>query len=274
MTTIDVPLSIDRPLMRAAVFTEYGGKVQIQEINGPELPKNNEILIAVEAVSINPVDWKVREGAMKLLSGSKFPKIPGRDLSGIISHVGPNVARFQVGDEVFGMSKGTWAENVLCTENMVAKKPANLNWNEAASVPLIALTAHQSLFEVAQLKAGQNILILGGGSAVGMYAIQMAKLIGANIWATASPQKEELLKSYGLNHLIDYKHQDFVQVLGENKMDVVFDIVGRKVDRDRAFDVVKSGGVLASVTPNDTDHPNASMVSVFVDIAWKKVCST
>eukprot|EP01119_Soliformovum_irregulare_P008876 TRINITY_DN21981_c0_g1_i1.p1 TRINITY_DN21981_c0_g1~~TRINITY_DN21981_c0_g1_i1.p1 ORF type:complete len:347 (+),score=90.27 TRINITY_DN21981_c0_g1_i1:80-1120(+) len=263
--------------MRAAVFTAYDADLNVVDnIAVPSDLGEKDVLVAVKSSSVNPIDWKIRRGDLKLMTGKHFPKTAGRDLSGIIEQKGSQVTRFEVGDEVYGMPEpkyGTYAQYVKCSEDALAKKPKNMSWNEAASVPLTALTAHDCLYKYGNLSAGQNVLILGGGSGVGLFGIQLARITGAKVWTTASQEKKDLCVSMGADHVIDYKNEDLVKAIGDVKMDLIFDAVGHAETRNRSFDVVKAHGIVVTTTPNDHSKPlNATeALSTIADVLWKKV---
>ena len=171
------------------------------------------MLIRVHAAGVNPADWKVREGHLKQFVQHKFPLILGWDLSGVVEKVGHGVSRFKKGDEVFSKPDpsrdGAYAEYIVVRESEIALKPKSLHHVHAAAVPLAGLTAWQALFDVAQLKRGQRVLIHGGSGGVGHLAVQLAKWKGAYVIATASTKNQDLLRRFGVDHPIDYTTQRF-----------------------------------------------------------------
>jgi len=262
---------------RAAIFTAWGEKYRIaNDIAVNDDLSANNVLINVRSTSVNPIDWKVRNGDMKAFLPGHFPRIPGRDVSGKITKVGSGVTRFQVGDEVYGMPEnliGSSCEFVSCSEESLSKKPSSLSWDEAAAFPLCLLTAQQAIVQISQLSAGQSILILGGSSGVGHLGVQIAKAIGATVYTTCGTNNVDWVKGLGADHVIDYKKDDFVQILGDTKVDVVFDAAGIKSDRDKSFDTVKANGRVVTTTPNDDskDMSTLEVVKTVGDVVMKKI---
>src|SRR5579883_1744152 len=177
--------------MRAYGVSRYGSNdlVKLFEVAKPS-PGPGEVLIQVKAASVNPVDFKIRQGSLKQIFTYSFPLLLGNDSAGVIAEVGPGVTRFKKGDEVFsGADKdrlGTFAEFAIADEKSVALKPANLSFNDAAGVPLVGVTSWQALFDRGGLKAGQKVLILAGSGGVGSLAIQLAKTVDAYVATTTS----------------------------------------------------------------------------------------
>src|SRR6478609_4941697 len=223
--------------MKAVLCEQYGGPEVLQMADDLPMPRvgPNGVLVQVRATSVNPVDWKLREGLLDAVRPVVFPVIWGCDLSGVVAEVGPSVTLFKPGDEVYGFKdgyvaktyRGTYAEYVVAPEKALAKKPKNLSHEEAAAVPLAALTAWQALLNQGRLKAGQRVLIHAGAGGVGVMAIQIAKAFGAYVAATASTRNQELLRELGADQPIDYTKQDFVRT--DQKFDLVLDGVGRSV---------------------------------------------
>jgi NADPH:quinone reductase-like Zn-dependent oxidoreductase len=248
-------------LMKAIRIHNFGGPevLQYEDAPSPKLAPG-EVLIRVHAAGVNPADWKVREGHFRQLVQHKFPLILGWDLSGVIEEVGPGVSKFRKGDEVFSKPDtsrdGAYAEYVVVRESEVALKPRSLHHVYAAAVPLAGITAWQALFEVAQLKRGQRVLIHGGSGGVGHFAVQFAKWKGAHVIATASTKNQQLLQEIGVDQPIDYTTQRFEQI-AEN-VDVVLDTIGGDT-QERSWKVLKKGGLLASVV----QPPNAEKAKEF-----------
>lgn len=203
----------------------------------------------IHAASINPIDFKIRDGKVKLLIKYKMPLILGNDFSGIVVKVGRKVTRFNVGDEIYARPRksniGTFAEYISIHENDIALKPKNLSFEEAASIPLIGLTSYQALHDVLKLQKGQKILIQAGAGGVGTFAIQLAKLMGATVATNASDAGANLVKSLGADKIINYKKEKFEDIL-EN-YDAVFDTLGGKI-LEKSFDIIKEGGKIISVS--------------------------
>ncbi|KGX88281.1 NADP-dependent oxidoreductase [Pontibacillus marinus] len=236
--------------MKAVVIEQYGGKDQLKEKDIPT-PQINEdqVLIESHATSINPIDWKVREGYLKDMLDWDFPIILGWDVSGVVVDTGSNVTKFKKGDQVFARPattpNGTYAEFVAVEEHLVTSIPERVSFEDAAATPLAALTSWQCLFEVANLQKGQKVLIHAGSGGVGTYAIQLAKWAGAYVASTASSKNKELLESLGVDRFINYEEEAFDEVLED--YDVVFDTLGGEI-HDRSYNILKQGGHLVSVT--------------------------
>lgn len=231
------------------VIDTYGNApLNLVEIPLPEIGEN-EVLAEIHAASINPLDSKIRDGTLKLLIKYKMPLILGNDFSGVVAKVGAKVTRFKVGDEIYGRPRkssiGTFAEYISIHENDIALKPKNLSFEEAASVPLVGLTAYQALHDIFQLQKGQNILIQAGAGGVGSFAIQLAKLMGATVATTTSEAGTDLVKSLGADEIINYKTEKFEDILGN--YDAVFDTLGGEI-LERSFKIIKDGGQIVSLS--------------------------
>lgn len=242
--------------MKAMVIDSFGGvdMLKMADVDMPK-PKDNEVLIQIEYTAVNPVDWKIREGLLKSRMPHEFPLILGWDASGIIRETGKNVRNLKVGDEVFAycrkpiIKEGTYAEFICFDAAHVARKPKNINFAQAAAIPLVALTAWQALFDFAGLKKDQSILIHAGSGGVGSFAIQFAKHIGAKVFTTCSESNHAYVKKLGADFCIDYKKENFVQKVQElasGKIDVVFDTIGGKTLRE-SLDILKPGGCIVSI---------------------------
>lgn len=240
--------------MKAAYIRRYGGPdvVEIGELPTPPLGPN-EVLVQVKAASVNPVDFKIRDGATKLILPYSFPLILGNDCAGVVVQIGSAVTRFKVGDEIFARLPkkriGTFAQYAAIAENAVAMKPKKLTFDQAASIPLVGLTSWQALRDIAQLQAGQRVLIHAGSGGVGTFAIQLAKTLGATVATTASERNIALVRRLGADLVADYHKQRFEDVVGD--CDVVFDTLGGETQR-RSFSVLKPGGVLVSIVAPPT----------------------
>ncbi|MFL6515948.1 MAG: NADP-dependent oxidoreductase [Chthoniobacterales bacterium] len=234
-------------MMKAVVAHEYGAPevLKIEEVPRPE-PKENEILVKVVASGVNPADPLTLSGKYAKEFGTHLPLIPGYDIAGVVEKTGATVRKFKPGDAVYGYPTfgGGWAEYVIVSEGEVALKPKSLDFIQAAAVPMGALTAWQALVDVAQLQAGQTILIHGGSGGVGSFAIQIAKARGAHVIATASTANQDLLKQLGADECIDYTKTKFEDVVHE--VDAVLDPVGRDT-LARSYAVVKKGGIVMTL---------------------------
>jgi NADPH2:quinone reductase len=242
--------------MKAMVIENFGGVEQLHFEDFPTpIPADNEVQIEIYYTAVNPVDWKIREGMLKGLMLHEFPLIPGWDASGIVNKVGKNISSFKKGDEVFAYCRkpivkwGTYAEYICVDASHVALKPKNLSFAQAASIPLVGLTAWQALFDFAKLQAGESILIHAGAGGVGSLAIELAHYTGAKIFTTASTEHHPYVKKLGADVPIDYKKCDFVSKIKElapGGIDVVFDCVGGKTLQE-SFKVVKPHGRIVSI---------------------------
>ncbi len=240
--------------MRAVVCEQYGGPEVLEIANDLPTPRvgPNGVLVQVRASSVNPVDWKYRRGLLDAVRPVVFPVIWGCDLSGVVAEVGPAVTLFKPGDEVYGYKdgyvgktyRGTYAEYVVAPEKTLAKKPQNLRHEEAATVPLAALTAWQALLNQGNLKAGQRVLIHAGAGGVGVMAIQIAKAFGAYVAATAGPSNQDFLRELGADQPIDYTREQIAGI--RPKFDLVLDGVGQSVWAG-SLGALKFGGRLVTL---------------------------
>ena len=247
--------------MKAIIVDRNGGndRLRFGEMPDPEL-RDRDVLVQVHAAGVNPLDAKIRDGEFKLILPYRLPLILGNDVAGVVIRVGPKVRHFKVGDEVYARPHqdriGAFAELIAMDEADVAMKPKNLTMEEAASIPLVALTAWQALVERAQLKKGQKVLIHAGSGGLGTFAIQLAKHVGATVATTTSTANIELVKSLGADVVIDYKSDDFEKVLGG--YDVVLNSLGKDT-LEKSLSVLKPGGKLVSVSgPPDAEFAKAN----------------
>ncbi len=254
--------------MKAIVINAYGNEdvLNYVEVERPE-PKADEILVKVHAAAVNPADWKVRDG-MGESFGLKLPLILGGDIAGTVEAVGDRVENFQQGDAVYGMTlsggfSGGYAEYALAKAEAIAPKPDSLSFEEAAAIPVAALTAWQSIFDLANLSSGQRILITGVSGGVGSMAVQLAKAKGAFVIGTASGKNEQFVRDLGADEFVDYTQQPFEQVVKD--VDVVFDTVGNDT-QERAFQTLKKGGFLVSSagTPSAEKAQELGVATAFV----------
>lgn len=236
--------------MKAVFINDYGGAEAMQVGEQPTpTPGPNEVLVAVHAASINPIDWKIRAGLLRQVFEIPFPYILGRDFSGVVAAVGAEVKDTAPGDEVFGMANatrgGSHAEFVVVEKAFFARKPRGLSHDQAASLPLAGLSAMIPLENVAGLRGGQRVLIHAGAGGVGGFAVQLARHRGAWVAATCGPNNVDYVRGLGADRVIDYTRQDFATLL--KGIDVVFDTVGGDVTR-RSAGVLRSGGALVRLS--------------------------
>lgn len=246
--------------MKAIVIEEYGDKNTLVEkdIETPKISEN-QVLVEVHATSINPIDWKVREGYLKEMLPFEFPIILGWDASGVVVEAGSDVTDFKVGDRVFTRpattNRGTYAEYLAVDSNLLAKMPKEMSFEEAASTPLAGLTAWQCLVDFGNIQDDSKVLIHAGAGGVGIFAIQIAKSLGAYVATTASENNIEFLTSLGADEVINYKENDFSEVL--NGFDLVLDSMGGDI-QSKSYKVLKENGKLVSIVQPPSEEEAAS----------------
>ena len=258
--------------MKAFIVDRYGGpdRVRAGERPEPEVGEN-DVLVQIHAAGVNPLDSKIRNGEFKLILPYRLPLILGNEAAGVVVRVGSRVQRFKPGDEVFARPRkgriGTFAEFIAIAEDDVAHKPKALTMEEAASIPLVGLTAWQALIERANLKKGQRVLIHAGSGGVGTFAIQLAKHRGAIVATTASATGLDLVKRLGADTAIDYRRDDFETILKD--YDVVLNSLSGET-LDKSLRVLKPGGTLISISgPPDPDFANEIGASWIVRLAMR-----
>ena len=232
--------------MKAVRLLEYGGQLAFNDVPAPAIARD-EILVKIKSTAVNHLDLVEASGTARQILPIDLPWIPGHEFSGVVEQIGSDVAACAPGDAVFGTSgMGAYAEYLAVKPAAIARKPSNLSFEEAASVPVASQTAWQGIFTHGHLEKGQTILIHGGAGAVGAYAVQLASHAGATVIATASGDDEAYLNSIGASLVIDYREAQFEKVLRE-KVDVVFDLIGGDTQK-RSFLVLKEGGHLVAAT--------------------------
>lgn len=256
--------------MKAFIINKYSKDepLHLTDIPTPSI-EENEVLIEIHSAGLNQLDSKIKSGEFKLILPYKMPLILGHDLAGIVLKTGSKVTRFKIGDEVYARAAdfhiGTLAEYLAVNEKDLALKPTNLTMDEAASVPLVALTAWQALVELGKLKKGQRFFIQTGSGGVGIFAIQLAKHLGATVATTASAGSFELLKQLGADILIDYKTQDFESILKDYHL--VINSQDYKTLK-KSLNIVELGGKVISIsgppTPNFAKNIGASRIIRFI----------
>jgi NADPH:quinone reductase-like Zn-dependent oxidoreductase len=249
--------------MKAVRIERYGNEdvMELAEVERPK-PDAGEVLVKVKAAAVNPVDWKIRDGLGELF-GMKLPIILGCEVAGTVEAVGTGVKDFAAGNDVYGFLgeySGGYAEYVAAPAGEFVRKPKQIDFDIAASVPVGALTAWQGIFDHGKLGSGQRILITGASGAVGSMAVQLAKNKGAHVIAIGSGRNEEFVRKLGADEFIDYKKAKFEDKV--SGVDVVFDTVGGET-QDRAFQTLKRGGFLVStVNPPSTEKAKEFGVTV------------
>ncbi|WP_130011492.1 NADP-dependent oxidoreductase [Serinicoccus sediminis] len=245
--------------MRAASYDTYGGPEVITVGERPDPPVGPDtVLVRAKATSVNPVDWKVREGYLQGAFPHHLPIVPGWDVAGVVEAVGPAVRTgLQVGDEVWGYVRrddvhaGTAAELVPAPERTVSRKPAGLSFEEAAAVPLAGLTAYQALTEALQVGEGDRVLVHAASGGVGQFAVQIARSLGAEVIGTASPANHDLVRDLGAAHVLDHGAGPIGEQLGSvgGPVDAVLDLVGGDAMADISQQVKDTARVASVIDP-------------------------
>ncbi|UOQ95184.1 NADP-dependent oxidoreductase [Halobacillus shinanisalinarum] len=255
--------------MKAIVIEQYGGKEQLieQEAPTPEI-QQDQVLVELHATSINPIDWKLREGYLQGKLDFEFPIILGWDAAGVVKKIGSEVKNFKEGDRVFARPEttrnGTYAQYAAIDEDLLAYLPDSISYGEAAAVPLAGLTAWQCLVDFANIKEGDKVLIHAGSGGVGHFAIQIAKSFGATVAATASVRNQHWVEDLGVDHFIDYKQEEFSELLSD--YDIVLDTMGGDI-QEKSFKVLKKGGRLPSIV-QPPDEEMAESYGVQTGFVW------
>lgn len=251
--------------MKAAQIHEYGDPSVISVVDIPSpAAGDGQVLVRVHAASLNPFDTTIRAGYMQQAIPLTFPVTLGGDIAGEITEVGSGVTNFAPGDRVFGQANvvagnsGAFAEYAATAAGQVAKAPEGIDMTDAAALPLVGVSAIQALMEHINLQAGQKLFITGGAGGIGQVAVQIAKHVGAYVATTASGDGIEAVKALGADEVIDYKSQDFAEVLSE--YDAVFDTVGGD-EFNKTLDVLKKGGVAVTMIA-EPDQPKAESLGV------------
>jgi NADPH:quinone reductase-like Zn-dependent oxidoreductase len=257
--------------MKALVLKRYGGldQVAFADIPRPAL-KPDEILVQVHAIGLNPIDYMIPKGTFKPMLKFQLPATMGSDLAGVVAEVGSRVTRFKVGDAVFAsifdLGTGALAEFAAVPENAAALKPANLDFLQAASIPMVGLTSWQALKERAKLKPGQKVFIPAGSGGIGTFAIQLAKYLGAKVGTTTSTGNVELVKSLGADEVIDYKEQEFEEVL-QNYDAVLGTVKGDSLVKSLRILKPKSN-VVSLIGPPDAAFARARSMNFFMKFVF------
>ena len=253
--------------MKALVLKRYGGAGQLEftEISRPVI-EADEILVKVHAAGLNPIDYLIPKGDFKPILKLRLPATMGSDLAGVVVETGSKVTRFKVGDEVFAstfdLDSGSLAEYVAVPAHVAAFKPANLDFVQAASIPMVGLTSWQALKERVQLQPGQKVFIPAGSGGIGTFAIQLAKHLGAKVGTTTSTANVELVRSLGATEVVDYKKEQFEEVL--RGYDAVLGTV-RGDGIEKAMRIVSPGGkVVSLVGPPDADFARGRGMNFFL----------
>lgn len=269
--------------MKAIVINQYGGPEELHEVDiaKPEVA-DGSVLVAIAATSINPIEWKIREGYLQQMLPWKFPIVLGFDLAGTVVEVGKGVTKWQVGDRVAARrattQEGTYAEYTTVSEQDLALIPEEISFAVAAATPLASLTAWQSLHDIANIRSGQRVLIHAGAGGVGQFAIQFAKLAGAYVITTASPDNTTLLRQLGADEVIDYKTTDIATAVKD--IDIVLDAVGGETQLKSLSTLSQTGArtlvTLGAITPESKQYAEAhdlTAVSMFMSPNGKQLAA-
>jgi NADPH:quinone reductase-like Zn-dependent oxidoreductase len=253
--------------MKAISINKYGS---VEELKMVELPiptlKPNEVLVKNHYTTVNPWDYKVRNGSMKFMTGSKFPKILGSESTGVVEEVGANVKGFKKGDRVAvvaGLKNGSYTEYIAVPDTDAILLPENVSFQQGASLPIVGTTAYNALHQLAKIKAGDHILINAAYGGVGIAAVQLAKLAGAKVTAVCSTDYIENVKALGVDSVVDYTKQN-IYALNQN-FDLIFDTIS-VLDFDKAKAILKSNGVMINTLPT----PKAMLKKVLTSFSSKK----
>jgi NADPH:quinone reductase-like Zn-dependent oxidoreductase len=261
--------------MKRVVYNQFGNVDQLTIIE-TEIPsiKEDNILVKVKAVSINPLDWKIRNGEMKLMSGSKFPKGIGIDFSGIIENVGGQIKEFKAGDAVFGavnpMKEGALAEFVLVCESAIVLKPQNISFEQAAAMPIVGSAAIQAFDKLASITSGTEVLLNGATGGIGMFAIQIAKQLGARVTAVCGTKGIPFAQKWGSETIIDYSKEDVLK--GSKKYDVIFDLTGRMAFSDARM-IMKPNAIFINPVPRPIQIISTIIINLFTSQKHKVLIS-
>lgn len=258
--------------MKAVLIRKFGPPdvMNIEEVDMPVV-SGGQVLVRVHYSSVNPVDWKIRNGSLRFLTGSGFPMMLGFDVAGEVVNIGPGVTKFKMGDRVFGMLHfrqcGAYAEYALAKENALALIPENLDFKEAAAVPLAALTAYQALHYKGRIKSGNTVLINGASGGVGSFAVQIAKAAGAVVTAVCGANNVERVIVLGADKVIDYGKHDFTGL--PEKYDIVFDAVGKRSFFQTRRNLTATGRYISTL-PNATNICSLSLVPLLSLFGYRK----
>jgi len=261
--------------MKAITTKEYGDVdvLQLENVATPTI-NEDEILVEVKAASINPLDWRIRTGEMKVMTGKTPPRILGSDYAGVVSEAGKNITNYKKGDEVFGLidivkvKEGAYAEFIKVTENDISKKPTNTSFEEAASLPMVAVTSYTALATIANAKKGSNVLINGCAGGVGSAAVQIAKSLGCKTTGVCSTKDIEFAKNLGADVVIDYKNENVLNRV--EAYDIIFDTVGNLVF-SQSKNILKSKGVYVTTAVTISAMLFSSLANLFRSKKFKLV---
>jgi len=242
--------------MKAVIIRQFGppGVMKVEEVERPAI-FSDQVLIRIHYSSVNPVDWKIRNGSLRFLTGSQFPMRLGFDVAGEVVDLGPSVTKFLKGDRIFGMlnykQRGAYAEYAVVKEENIALIPEGLDFKEAAGMPLAALTGYQALHNKGRMRQGEVILVNGASGGVGSLAVQIARAGGAVVTGVCSTDNVEFVKSLGADRVIDYRKEDFAVL--PDKYDIVFDAVGKQTFLGIRKSLTRLGCYITTLPNKPTD---------------------
>ena len=237
--------------MKAVFINQYGSAelLQYADVEKPQI-KSDQMLVKVHASSVNPIDWKIRSGIIQLLTGYNFPLILGFDVAGVVEEVGNSVTGFQAGDSIYAfldsLPGGAYAEYAAVSERAACLLPNTMSYEQAAAVPLAALTALQALRDSGEIQPGQQVLINGASGGVGSFAVQIAKALETEVTAVCSTKNVELVETLGADYVIDYTQKDFTQ--DTKQYDIIFDAVAKE-SFSRCQNILKPNGIYVTTLP-------------------------
>lgn len=252
--------------MKAIAYQKFGNTDVLQTVEEPKpVIRANEVLVKVKAVSINPMDWKIRKGEMKLMSGSTFPRHTGVDFAGVIEDTGAAVTNFKKGDEIFGVVKnnmkdGALAEYVAVPVTNVWKKPANISFAQAASIPIVGAAAVTALEKMGNINAKSHILVNGATGGFGMFLLQLLKQKKANVTAVASTKAVDLAKKWGADTVVDYTTENVLAL--QKNYDIIIDLSG-KMGYANARQIMKPKSLFLNPTPRPIEIPTSLFKNLF-----------
>lgn len=252
--------------MKAIAYQKFGNSTVLQTVEQPKPAINpNQVLVKVKVFSINPMDWKIRKGEMKLMSGSKFPKNTGGDFAGTVVDFGVSVSGFKVGDEVFGVVKdmmkdGVSAEYIAVPASLLWKKPPHFNFAQAASIPVVGTAAVTAVQKMGEIDSQTTILVNGATGGFGMFLLQLLKQRGANVTAVTSSKGIEFAKKWGANTVIDYTKENVLA--SKVTYDIVIDLSG-KMGYQNARQIMKPKSVFLNPTPKPIEIPGSILKNLF-----------
>ena len=255
--------------MKAVYYEKYGSLSVLKhgEINNPKEVLDNEVLIKVNSFSLNPLDYKLRNGMLKLITFRTFPRTTGSDFSGEVITIGGSIKNFKIGDKVFGflsqLTSGTSSEFIKVNQSILSKIPSNIDISESASVPLAALTSYQALAQLAKITKGSKVLINGASGGTGIFAIQISKIFDADVTSITSHRNIEWMRNtFLVDNAVDYTHENFLDNLEKNEFDVIYDCYGN-LSFNKIKGLLKPNGKFITTDPFKIESIIGRIVSLF-----------